>query len=148
MPTYTVTTANIVLSPEQKAKIAAAITQAHHTHTGAPGYFAQVIFTEIAAGSHFLGGKPNAAPHVYVLGLIRGGRTEDLKQRLMVQILEQAAAIAGVNTEDVWVYVQDVVAGQMAEFGRILPPPGAEPEWRQGMSRQKIAALTQAGVVL
>ena len=64
MPTYTVATANIALSPEQKAMIASAITAAHNTHTGAPGYFAQVIFAAVAAGDHFIGGKPNTGPHV------------------------------------------------------------------------------------
>ncbi len=54
MPTYTVATANIALSPEQKAMIASAITAAHNTHTGAPGYFAQVIFAAVAAGDHFI----------------------------------------------------------------------------------------------
>ena len=102
MPTYTVTTANIALSPEQKARIASAITAAHGTHTGAPGYFAQVIFAAVAAGDHFIGGKLNKAPHVYILGIIRADRTDETKRALMEQILREARQIAGVGAEDIW----------------------------------------------
>ena len=116
MPTYTVTTANITLSQNQKSGIASAITAAHNSHTGAPGYFAQVFFSEVGSGSHFVGGKPNKSPHVYVLGLIRAGRSEKAKRRLMEQILAQAKDISGVKTEDVWVYIQDIAAGQMVEL--------------------------------
>ena len=148
MPTYSVTTANIALSQDQKSGIASAITAAHNAHTGAPGYFAQVFFSEVGSGSHFVGGKPNKSPHVYVLALIRAGRSDEAKRRLMEQILEQAKDIAGVKTEDVWVYVQDIAAGQMVEFGRFLPAPGEESDWRKGMSSQKLADLTQGGVVV
>lgn len=146
MPTYTVTTANIALSPEQKSRIAAAITAAHHTHTGAPGYFAQVIFAAIEAGDHFIGGQRNTTPQVYIHGLIRAGRTDETKHALMEQILREARQTAGVGAEDVWVYVQDIVAEQMIEFGRFLPPPGAEAEWRKAITAQKLAELTRAGV--
>jgi len=112
MPTYTVTTANIALSPEQKARIASAITAAHGTHTGAPGYFAQVIFAAVAAGDHFIGGKPNKTPHLYILGLIRAGSTDETKRVFMEQILIQAQQIAGVGAEDVWVYIQDIAPGR------------------------------------
>ena len=39
MPTYRVITANLALTQEQEAEIAAAITRAHHESTGAPAYF-------------------------------------------------------------------------------------------------------------
>lgn len=91
MPTYTVTSANLILSEAQKAGIAALITQAHNHTTGAPGYFAQVIFSELGSGSHFVGGKPNATPHLYILGLIRAGRTSDVKRALMSKVLEDVA---------------------------------------------------------
>ncbi|WP_288351979.1 tautomerase family protein [uncultured Marinobacter sp.] len=44
MPTYTVTVANLSLSQQQKSQIAEAITTAHSTQTGAPRFFAQVLF--------------------------------------------------------------------------------------------------------
>jgi phenylpyruvate tautomerase PptA (4-oxalocrotonate tautomerase family) len=90
MPTCTVTTANTALSPEQKSRMASAITAAHNTYTGAPGYFAQVIFAEVPAGDHFIGGKRNTTPHVYIFGVIRACRTDETKRALMEQFLREA----------------------------------------------------------
>ena len=62
MPTYTVTVANLSLTTEQENSIAEAITESHHVNTGAPGFFAQVLFNAVA-GEKFFRGKdlPNAA---------------------------------------------------------------------------------------
>jgi hypothetical protein len=49
--------------------------------------------------------------------------------------------------EDVWVYLQDIPAAQMVEFGRVLPEPGAKQEWLQGVSRKKMQELTEVGVL-
>jgi phenylpyruvate tautomerase PptA (4-oxalocrotonate tautomerase family) len=138
MPTYTVTPANLTLSSEQKAKIAALITEAHSGATGAPSYFAQVIFTPLDAGSHFIGGRPNNTPHLYILGLIRAGRTTEVKRALMSRILDGVHATAGVGAEDVWIYLQDIEADHMIEFGRFLPQPGAERAWQSGLSANKL----------
>lgn len=146
MPTYTVTTANLSLSVAQKAQIAEAITSAHHVATGAPAFFAQVIFSAIGDGEHFIGGKLNAHPHVFVNGLIRAGRGLDVKQKLLTEAAARVQAIAGVGAEDVWFYIQDIDAPQMIEFGRLLPAPGAEAEWRKAMSPEKQAQLGRAGV--
>src|ERR1700678_3996979 len=54
MPTYTVTVANLSLTAEQENSIAGAITESHHANTGAPGFFAQVLFNAIATGKHFI----------------------------------------------------------------------------------------------
>ena len=64
MPTYTVRTANLALAEAQKERIAAAITAAHNAHTGAPAYFAQIIFDPLDAGSHFLGARRTRTPCV------------------------------------------------------------------------------------
>ncbi|MGE4527571.1 MAG: tautomerase family protein [Rhodospirillaceae bacterium] len=146
MPTYTVTAANLALTPAQEAAIAAAITQAHHAATGAPPFFAQVRFAPVAEGRHYIGGKPNATPHLFVHGLIRDGRSAEAKTALVQEIAAQAAGIARLSDEDVWVYVQDIPAEQMVEFGRVLPAPGAEKQWQQGVSADKRQALAAAGV--
>jgi len=148
MPTYTVTTANVSLSRDQKGRIAEAITGAHHKSTGAPGFFAQVVFRTLQDGEHFIGGKPNVTPHVFVHGMIRAGRSSDVKRALMSEAAAEVQAIAGVGAEDVWFYVQDIEAQQMIEFGRFLPEPGAENEWRKGITPEKLAAFKNAGVAL
>lgn len=146
MPTYTVTAANLTLSTAQEAALAAAITRAHHDATGAPVFFAQVRFAPVAEERHYIGGKPNAAPHLFIHGLIRDGRSSETKSALVQEIAAQAAAIAQLSPEDVWVYVQDIPAEQMVEFGRVLPPPGSEKAWQQGIGAEKRAALAAAGV--
>ena len=70
MPTYTVTVANLSLSLQQKSQIAEAITTAHSEQTGAPRFFAQVLFFSTNEGDHFIGGSANKAPQVYVHGLV------------------------------------------------------------------------------
>ncbi|QPF90382.1 tautomerase family protein [Bradyrhizobium commune] len=146
MPTYTVTTANVTLTPAQHDAIAAAITDAHKSNTGAPGFFAQVIFVALPDLKHYIGGKPNRTPHVFVHGLIRAGRSADVKAGLIQDIAMQVRDIAGVGAEDVWVYVLDIPPRQMVEFGRVLPDPGAEDEWRKGISALKRQELAAAGV--
>jgi phenylpyruvate tautomerase PptA (4-oxalocrotonate tautomerase family) len=86
MPTYTVTTANLALTSAQESEIAAAITDAHHQNTGAPGFFAQVLFVTVPEQKHYIGGKPNITPHVYIHGLIRAGRSATAKTGLIQQI--------------------------------------------------------------
>jgi phenylpyruvate tautomerase PptA (4-oxalocrotonate tautomerase family) len=148
MPTYTVTTANLSLSRDQKGRIAEVITAAHHKSTGAPAFLAQVIFRALEEGEHFIGGKPNITPHVFVHGMIRAGRGSDVKQALMGEAAAQVQSVAGVGKEDVWFYIQDIEAQQMIEFGRFLPEPGAEDEWRKGITADKLAAFKRAGIAV
>ncbi|WP_336486946.1 tautomerase family protein [Methylobacterium nigriterrae] len=148
MPTYTVRTVNVALSGAQRQQIATAITEAHSTNTGAPGYFAQVFFEAASPGTHFIGGRPNDVPHVFVHGLIRAGRATEQKRGLMDAICARVRMAAGVGPEDVWVYIQDIAAEQMIEFGRILPEPGREADWRQGFSPEKIGDFQRAGVTV
>lgn len=148
MPTYAVTTANVTLSSDQKRRIAEIITAAHHKATGAPAFFAQVMFRALDAGEHFIGGKTNIAPHVFVHGMIRAGRGSDVKQALMRDAATQVQTVAGVGAEDVWFYIQDIEAQQMIEFGRFLPEPGAEDEWRKGITPDKLAVFRSAGVAV
>ena len=148
MPTYTVTTANVSMTTAQQSEIATVITEAHHQNTGAPGFFVQVLFVVLPEQKHYIGGQPNVTPHIYVHGLIRAGRSPAAKGGLIRQIAEKASQIAGVGTEDIWVYVQDIPPEQMIEFGRVLPEPGAEEQWRKGLSQLKRQQLAAAGVTI
>ena len=144
MPTYTVTAPQGRLSGEQKAKIAAAITRIHHDVTGAPTYFAQVIFSEPAAGNWFVGGAPLAEDQVFVHGQIRGGRTAENKKKLLLQILDAVAAAAQMPRGHVWVYIVDLLPAQMAEFGHILPEPGEDAAWTAALpaaDRERFAKI-------
>lgn len=129
MPTYTVTAPEGRLSAAQKASIAAEITRIHHTVTGAPGYFAQVLFTDVRSGNYFVGGKPLNDDQIFVHGQIRGGRTDADKRRLLTELLDAVAQAAQAPKTAIWVYLVDLPARQMAEFGHILPEPGEEAAW-------------------
>lgn len=146
MPTYTVTSVNVALSEVQKAEIADAITTAHHDGTGAPRFFAQVLFRALAGSDHFLGGRPNTSPHIFVHGLIRAGRDTAAKQDVMERVVARVTEIAGVGREDVWMYIQDIDAAQMIEYGRTLPEPGSEEAWLSGVTGRKRAELERDGV--
>jgi phenylpyruvate tautomerase PptA (4-oxalocrotonate tautomerase family) len=139
--------ANLALTVRQEADIAAAITRSHHENTGAPAFFAQVIFNEIAAGKHYIGGKAYSARHLFVQGLIRAGRSAEAKAALIKEIAAKVQAIAGIAPEDIWVYIQDIPATQMIEFGRVLPEPGAEEAWRRAMSARKLEDLRSIGAI-
>ena len=56
-------------------------------------------------------------------------------------------AIAGITAEDIWVYLQDIAATQMVEFGRTLPEPGTEESWQAAMSAQKLQDLKATGAI-
>src|SRR5258706_10950530 len=108
MPTYTVTSANLALTTDQEAAIAAAITRSHHENTGAPAYFAQVIFSMIENGKHYIGGKAYRTPHLFVHGLIRAGRSTNAKAGLITDIATKGRTIARIPPEDIWGYIQDI----------------------------------------
>ena len=129
MPTYVVTAPTGRLTGEQKAKLAACITEIHCTVTGAPAYFAQVLFTDVAAGNYFLGGKPLKDDNIFVHGQIRAGRGPELKEPLILQIMQSTAEIAQTDPSHVQVYIVDVPARQIAEWGALLPLPGEEAAW-------------------
>ena len=88
-----------------------------------------------------MGGRVNTAPQVYVHGLVREGRSIEIKQALMSQMLEEIAQIVDISAEDVWIYLQDIPATQMIEFGRFLPAPGDEAEWEREMTPERRARL-------
>src|SRR5258708_6639122 len=97
MPTYLVSAAAGRLDAAAKQQIAFGITQSHTTATGAPGFFAQVIFNDVPAGNHFIGGKLLRSDQIFVHGYIRAGRTADQKQQLfndIVRVVQEGAKVA------------------------------------------------------
>jgi phenylpyruvate tautomerase PptA (4-oxalocrotonate tautomerase family) len=130
MPTYFCTSANGRLTSEQKGRIAGEITRIHAEVTGAPAFFAQVIFNEVKPGDWFMGGAPLTHEQIFVYGHIRAGRAAVDKTR-MIKLMAEAvttAAQAG-SGRAVWVYLNELPPRQMIEFGHVLPEPGDEPAW-------------------
>src|SRR5947207_13798830 len=82
MPTYYCTSIEGRLSAQQKRRIASEITRVHAEVTGAPSYFAQVIFDEVKSGNYFIGGAVLNHDQLFVYGHIRGGRAAVDKPRM------------------------------------------------------------------
>lgn len=145
MPTYTVTACVPGLSQEAKQSIATQITSAHHLATGAQKFFAEVIFRDVDTADFFIGGKPLKGESIYIHGHIRAGRTVTQKQSLMTQIVKSVAVAAAVPERSIWVYLSDIPAEQMLEFGHILPLPGKEGAWFNSLPEDDKRYLTELG---
>ena len=57
MPTYACSAAAGRLTPTQRLEIVRSITAIHNEETGAPRYFVQVIFYDIAPANHYIAGQ-------------------------------------------------------------------------------------------
>src|ERR1700736_1815249 len=129
MPTYACSAAAGRLTPAQKLQIVQSITAIHHEETGAPRYFVQVIFYDIAYANHYIAGELAPAGQMWIRGDIRDGRSEEQKSRMLSRILQEVSRIGEIAEEEVWVYLSDIPAQNMAEYGRVLPVPGIENAW-------------------
>jgi len=129
MPTYTVSALDGRLTDTQKASLASALTDIHCRFTAAPKYFVQVIFIDVSPSNYFVAGKRLEHDNIFVHGQIRGGRALAIKQHLIGAIMAAVADIAATDSAATQVYIIDVPAEQVAEWGRILPQPGEEAGW-------------------
>ena len=129
MPTYTVHATAGRLNDVQKAELAREITRAHGEATGAPSFFAQVLFVDVAPENWFIGGAAAGAPQVFLHGRVRAGRPPELKRALLLRLVEMLSNVSLLPRSQVWAYLSELPAGQMAEFGHVLPEPGGEAAW-------------------
>lgn len=141
MPTYTVMAPSGQLSSEQKRAIAEKVTRIHSEVTGAPSFFAQVLFVDIADGNWFVGGAALDSKQIYVHGHIRGGRSTEVKRALILGIRDALASGAGLPTSRVWSYIVELPPAHMIEFGHVLPEPGAEAVWLQNLPPEDRALI-------
>lgn len=145
MPTYIVVTKPGLLSETRKNEIAACITQAHTKATGAANYFVQVIIDDAPHYRRYLGGQPSDG-HIWINGSIRGGRTKEQRQGLMLDIMKGVSRISGVDESHVWIYLNNLEPSDMVEFGKVLPEPGREKEWFDALPPDLQAYLSRLGI--
>jgi phenylpyruvate tautomerase PptA (4-oxalocrotonate tautomerase family) len=144
MPTYVCTATAGRLTPAQKAEIVDSITTIHHEETGAARYFVLVIFQDVAPGSCYLGNRPAPADQIWIRGDIRAGRTSEQKNRMLRRIMQDVGRASGAAEDAVWVYLSDLPAENLTEYGRILPSPGQEDAWFSSLSdalQERLKAL-------
>ncbi len=135
MPTYTVKYSNFKLSQKQKSLIAADITATHSKFTGANTFFAQVIFQKNQKNTHFLGGKLVKTKEIFLNGQIRAGRTSKVKKKLILGLRKILIKNTKLQSDFVWVYLEDLLPDQMIEYGEVLPKSGQEKKWFNSLSQ-------------
>ena len=134
MPTYTVKYSNINLSQKQKNSIANDITNTHSKYTGANTFFAQVIFQKNEKNAHFMGGKLVKTKEIFLNGQIRAGRTSKVKKQLILGLRKILIKNTKLQSDFVWVYLEDLLPDQMIEYGEVLPKSGQEKKWFNSLS--------------
>ena len=144
MPTYTVTNSNFNLKTKQKEEIAKGITKIHNKVTGANTYFAQVIFKKTKNTDHFMGGAKVKEPQIFLHGQIRAGRNNRIKKKLILELRNILVKKSNLDKTQVWVYIDELPASQMIEYGEILPKAGQENKWFNNLPirlKKKLLAL-------
>lgn len=144
MPTYAFTTMKS-LTQDQRERLVESVTAIHAKEATAPRYFVQVVFYDVGPGAMFIGGGPASENHVWVRADIRSGRTREQKAAIMQRLMHEASTILNVSTENVWIYISDIPAEGVTEFGAVLPPPGGEEVWLASLPpalREKLKAAS------
>ena len=120
MPLYRVFTQSNELDQQTKESVAKSITDTHCGLTGAPKEFVHVFYIEsddVAKGT------------VEVLGAIRAGRSDEVKNGIIGKIEDAILSVADVTRDKIKVSLMGVVAKWVMEAGAIMPEPGQEAEW-------------------
>ncbi len=144
MPTYAFTTARN-LTAEQRARIVESVTTIHQMEATAPRYFVQVVFYRVDPGSIFIGAEAASPDHVWVRADIRSGRTNEVKSKILQRIMRETSEILGISEQAVWVYISDIPAQGVLEFGNVLPEPGGEAKWLAALPSELREKLMLAG---
>ncbi len=102
-----------------KAEIAAAVTKVHTSVTGAPARYVNVAFLELPPGNLFVADKP--VNQGRMVGLIRGGRTPEVKRELITGLADAWSAVTGEPREGFALFLQEVPGAMVMEYGETLP---------------------------
>jgi len=143
MPTYAFTTAR-ELTSEQRGKLVESVTTIHEVEATAPRYFVQAVFYRVEPGSMFIGGEAASPDHVWVRADIRSGRSKAQKERMLQRIMQETSEILSISEQDVWVYISDIPAQGVLEFGNVLPEPGGEEQWLASLPSELREKLLQS----
>lgn len=109
-----------------RAKVAAAMAKVHSEVTGAPAAYVHCSFTEVAPDSIFVAGEPVSSSRL--VGLIRAGRTPELRACLIHGLADAWCQITGDTKESVAVFIVEIPGANAMENGQILPEAGEDPD--------------------
>ncbi|GAA3064511.1 hypothetical protein GCM10010464_31150 [Pseudonocardia yunnanensis] len=119
MPFYQFTVPSGGATLQHKAEIAEAVTKVHAEVTGAPSAYVHCAFTEVGADSIFVAGEPVIGPRL--VGLIRSGRSPEVRARLLHGLADAWCAITGDAKEDLAIFIVEIPGANVMEAGVILP---------------------------
>lgn len=119
MPYYQFTLPRGSASTSHKAELAAAFTKVHTEVTGAPSNYVNCAFTEVDPGSIFVADQ--AVEQGRMVGLIRSGRTPEVKRQLLTELSQAWAEVTGEPREGFALFLHEVPGYQVMEDGEILP---------------------------
>jgi phenylpyruvate tautomerase PptA (4-oxalocrotonate tautomerase family) len=128
MPIYQCSAQAGLLTDKMKAQVAEAITDAHVEFTGAPRVFVHVFFNQLPPGIAYSAGEVDTKISG-IQGAIRAGRTLEVKQKLIRQIVASWSEITGQPAREVVAGLTEIDSDVSMEYGLILPHPGGETEW-------------------
>lgn len=127
MPLYTAINQAGSLNDEQRAEIAAGITDIHLDHAGGLRQFVNVVFQEYPTGRGFNAGIVGAP--MIISGAIRAGRDQAVKTAILEAISALVFRVTGIPRRTLTVAIGDVKASNAMEGGVLLPEPGEESAW-------------------
>ena len=119
MPFYQFTVPVGSATAQKKAEVAAAFTAVHAEITGAPREYVNCSFAEVPPGSIFAGGS--AVEGGRMVGIIRQGRSEEVKRKLMTALADAWVSVTGEPADGIALFVHEVPGYQVMEYGQLLP---------------------------
>ncbi|CAF0913128.1 unnamed protein product, partial [Didymodactylos carnosus] len=106
------------------------ITDIHCSNTGAPRFFVNVVLIPFEKGNGYVGGDPNNTPCL-VQGLIRSGRTQEVKTKMLHELSALVAKITELDEKCVTVGFLEGSAKNALENGMEVPEAGEEIQWME-----------------
>jgi phenylpyruvate tautomerase PptA (4-oxalocrotonate tautomerase family) len=119
MPLYTITTQTDVLDDNDRAALAAQLTETHCELSGVPENWVHIVFHDYPAGHGFSSGEP--APTAALTLLIRTGRSPEYKRELLARLWRLLQNATGAPDDQIVIGIQEVPASQAMEMGKIMP---------------------------
>ena len=119
MPVYEFVAPRGSATLDHRVEIARAVTKVHCEVTGAPAHYVHCSFTEAPAGSMFVSGEESTSPRM--MGLIRAGRSRELRGRLLHGIADAWVEITGDSKDELAIFLTEVPGANCFEYGSVMP---------------------------
>jgi hypothetical protein len=82
---------------------------------------------------------------IFVYGRVRAGRSIQEKLKMIKLMADAVGEAAGVRRTGVWVYIAELPARQMIEYGYVLPEPGDEQVWTDALPQEDREFMQSVG---